>query len=108
MRVYFYAEASGVEPVKKWLRKLTKRDRRIIGEDIKIVELSCPMGLPKVKPVGKKLWEVRSKLKDREGRIIFTIDGDRIILLHGFIKKTRTTPKKEKELALKRLAKIQK
>ncbi len=64
------------------------------------------MGFPKVKPVDKKLWEIKSKLKDRDARIIFTIDGDRIILLHGFIKKTRTTPKKEKELALQRLAKI--
>jgi len=105
MRVFFYSEADGSEPV-KWLRKLTKSDRRIIGEDIKIVELSWPMGFPKVKPVDKKLWEIKSKLKDREARIIFTIDGDRIILLHGFIKKTRTTPKKEKEIAKQRQAKI--
>ena len=106
MRVHFYSEADGVEPVKKWLRKLTKRDRRIIGEDIKVVELSWPMGFPKVKPVDKKLWEVRSKLKDREAKIIFTIDGARIILLHGFIKKTKTTPKKEKDIAKQRQAKI--
>jgi phage-related protein len=106
MRVLFYSEADGVEPVKKWLHKLTKRDRRIIGEDIKIVELGWPMGFPKVKPVDKKLWEIKSKLKDREARIIFTINGDQIILLHGFIKKTQKTPKKEKEIAKQRQAKI--
>ncbi len=29
MRVFFYSETDGVEPVRKWLRKLTKRDKRI-------------------------------------------------------------------------------
>ncbi len=51
----------------------------------------------------KDLWEVRSKITDGQiARIIFYIDKGEMILLHGFIKKSQKTPKKEIDLALKR------
>jgi len=50
------------------------------------------------------LWEVRTHLKNRIARVIFFIDDNTMILLHGFIKKDQKTPKEDKELALKRKA----
>ena len=106
LRVSFYAELSGKEPVKEWLSDLEKKDRKIIGEDIKRVQFGWPLGMPLVKPLGKKLWEVRSTLNTRIARVIFTVYFGHMILLHGFIKKTQKTPPGDLELARKREQKL--
>jgi phage-related protein len=49
------------------------------------------------------LWEVRSRLGDRIARVIFYVDGQTMVLLHGFIKKTQKTPRHELDLAMKRM-----
>ena len=82
-------------------------ERKSIGADIKTVQFRWPVGLPWVRSLGAGLWEVRSNLADRTARVIFAIDGGEMILLHGFIKKTRKTPAAELELAKKRVGKIQ-
>jgi phage-related protein len=100
----FYRTTSGREPVRDWLKELATEDRRIIGEDIKDVEFSWPLGLPLVRSLGRELWEVRSSLtQGRIARIIFCIAHQKMILLHGFIKKTQKTPHQEIDLALKRM-----
>jgi phage-related protein len=73
-----------------------------IGEDIRIVEYGFPLGMPVCRPMGNGLYEVRTNIGDRIARALFTISGDRMILLHGFIKKTQKTPKQDLEVALKR------
>jgi phage-related protein len=78
-------------------------DRKMIGEDIKDVEFSWPIGMPLVRSLGHELWEVRSGLaRGRIARVLFCVEHERMILLHGFIKKTQKTPKHEIDLALKR------
>jgi hypothetical protein len=42
----FYALPSGREPVREWLKNLDRDDRKIVGEDIKDVEFSWPIGMP--------------------------------------------------------------
>lgn len=104
--VRFYSSMSGAEPVKKWLKSLSAEQRKIIGEDIKTVEFGWPLGMPVVKSLEKKLWEVRSSFQDGIARVIFTLVEDQMILLHGFIKKTQKTPQKEIKLALQRAKEI--
>jgi hypothetical protein len=58
----FYQLSSGREPVRDWLKLLDEEDRKVIGEDIKDVEFSWPIGMPLCRPLGKGLWEVRSDL----------------------------------------------
>ncbi len=69
---FFYRSNTGREPVREWLRGLEASDRRIIGEDIKDVEFSWPLGMPLVRPLGHDLWEVRSNLtgQDRPGYLL--------------------------------------
>mgnify|MGYP001331353820 CR=1 FL=1 len=43
----FYVLPSGREPVREWLRSLDRDDRKIVGEDIKDVEFSWPIGMGK-------------------------------------------------------------
>ena len=84
-------------------------DRRIIGEDIKTVEFGWPVGIPVVRPlgVGDKLYEVRSVLTNGdESRIIFTLFKNLMIILHGFVKKTKKTRQHDLNLAKNRLRKF--
>lgn len=99
----FYQLPSGREPVREWLKALGSEDRKIIGEDIKDVEFSWPTGMPLVRSLGKGLWEVRSDLtQGRIARVLFCVQHGRMVLLHGFIKKTQKTPDTDLELALQR------
>jgi phage-related protein len=99
----FHRSNAGHEPVREWLKSLEAADRRVIGEDIKDVEFSWPIGLPLVRSLGRELWEVRSSLpRGRMARVIFCIAEEHLVLLHGFIKKTQKTPRYEIDLALKR------
>ena len=103
----FYQLPSGREPVREWLKTLDEKDREVIGEDIKDVEFSWPIGMPLCRSLGKGLWEVRSDLaSNRIARIIFCIAGNKMVLLHGFIKKTQKTPDTDLESALKRKKEI--
>ncbi|MGZ6223715.1 MAG: type II toxin-antitoxin system RelE/ParE family toxin, partial [Syntrophales bacterium] len=52
------------------------------------------------------LWEVRSRLIDRIARILFTIEDGKMVLLHGFIKKSDKTPQDDLSLARRRLAQL--
>jgi phage-related protein len=101
--VRFFATASATEPVRDWLRSLDKPDRAKIGEDIKAVEFGWPVGMPVCRPFGQGLYEVRTNLKDRIARVLFGIEGGKMVLLHGFIKKTQVTPPDDLELGRKRL-----
>jgi phage-related protein len=102
--VVFYANSAGAEPVREWLKVLDRDDRREIGSDILAVQQGWPLGLPLCRSLGKALWEVRSSLLGgRFARVIFAFDGGSIVLLNGFIKKTRKTPPAEIDIALKRL-----
>jgi phage-related protein len=98
----FYALSSGVEPVREWLKRLPREDRKIIGEDIKDVEFAWPIGMPLCRHLGAGLWEVRSDLRNRTARVLFCVHGGRMILLHGFVKKTQQTPASDLDLALRR------
>ena len=51
----FYRQENGKEPVREWLKSLMKMERRIIGEDIKMVQEGWPLGMPLVKNLGKGL-----------------------------------------------------
>lgn len=100
--VVFYRTRAGNEPAREWLKGLSLSDKKAVGEDIKAVELSWPVGLPLVRKLDPDLWEVRTQLSDRIARVFFTVWKNYMVLLHGIIKKTQKTPPDELELAKKR------
>ena len=103
----FYALPSGREPVREWLKGLSRDDRKIVGEDIRDVEFSWPIGMPLCRPMGGGLWEVRSTLSQgRIARVIFCIGDGHMVLLHPFIKKTQKTAAADLALAATRLKDI--
>jgi len=102
----FFRTTIGVEPVREWLLSLSPEDRKEIGGDIQAAEYGWPIGLPLCRSVAghKGLWEIRSSLEHgRIARVLFTVSGDRMVLLHGFEKKTQKAPRKEIDIAMKRM-----
>ena len=106
LQVVFYKTSRGSEPVREWLKSLPADEKRIIGEDIKTVQFGYPIGMPLVRKLEAGLWEVRSTLPNRIARVLFTIEGNIMILLHGFIKKSPKTPTEDMRLARERLSKL--
>ena len=100
--VVFFRTEGGNEPVREWLKKLPADERRIIGEDLKTLQFRWPLGMPLVRSLGNGLSELRSNLPTRIARCLFYVPKGRIIVLHGFIKKTQKSPLEDKALALKR------
>lgn len=103
LRVRFYRTDLGKEPVRDWLKALPREERRTIGEDIKTAQFGWPLGMPLIRKLEADLWEVRSRLDSRIARVIFTVQGDQMILLHGFIKQSQKTPLNELRVARRRL-----
>jgi len=108
LEVVFYRTESGNEPVREWLQGLSKQDKKTIGGDIKTVQYGWPLGMPVVRKLDQGLWEVRSRLDKRIARTLFTVHGDHMVLLHGFIKKSEKTPREDLQLAKDRKAKLEK
>lgn len=62
------------------------------------------VGLPHVRPLGGKLWEMRMQGRDGIARAVYAaVRGRRLLVLHVFVKKTQTTPRKALDTALRRL-----
>ena len=103
--VVFYIDENGVKPVEEWILGLEENARTVVLRNLDLLEqLGVGIREPYVKHLEKKLYEVRAK--DRKGiyRIIyFAHTGKRFVLLHGFVKKTQKTPRKEIEMAKKRM-----
>ncbi|MEX1306430.1 MAG: type II toxin-antitoxin system RelE/ParE family toxin [Rhodovibrionaceae bacterium] len=104
----FYRSTSGAEPVRDWIKGLSAEDRRIIGFDIATAEFGWPLGMPLCRPLGRRLWEVRSDItQGKIARVIFCIAHGRMVLLHGFVKKSQKTPKTELETARRRQKEVE-
>lgn len=72
INVVFFQSASSNEPVREWLTSLSIDDRKRIGNDIKTVEYGWPIGMPVARPLGNKLYEVRSNISDKRiARVIY-------------------------------------
>jgi len=87
--------------VREWLKSLSREDRKQIGTDIMTVEFGWPIGMPVCRPLKSGLYEIRTDLTGhRIARVLFYIDKQgRMVLLHGFLKKTQKTPVQDLQLA---------
>ena len=102
LKVVFFKMETGNEPVREWLKGLSKEDCKVIGTDILTVQYAWPTGKPLVDNLSDGLWEIRSRLENRIARTLFAVVNQEIVLLHGFIKKQQKTPQDELDLAKKR------
>ena len=62
------------------------------------------VGLPHVRPLEGKLWEMRMQGRDGISRAVYAaLQGRRLLVLHVFVKKTQATPRKAIDTARHRL-----
>ncbi len=101
--VVFYRTRGGAEVVRDWLRSLDDVDRQAVGLDLMRVQYRWPVGMPLCRALGDGVWEVRTSLpSNRIARVLFSVRQGRILVFHGFIKKTQKTPPDDLALARRR------
>jgi phage-related protein len=107
--VIFYRTPGGAEPVRDWLNGLPQEDRRTLGHDIGNVEYGWLAGRNAALPVPwRRVVGGASNLPShRTARVIFCTAQGRMVLLHGFIKRTQKTPQPDLELARRRQKEIE-
>jgi phage-related protein len=107
LAVHFFITQAGNEPVREWLRAMPSADSKAIGTDLQTVQYGWPLGMPLVRKMEPDIWEVRSDISDGIARVLFTVtsvvSGKAMLLLHGFVKKSRKTPKTDLDTARDRL-----
>ena len=109
LSVRFYLSSADKEPVRDWLKeKLSVDARKAIGADIKTVQFGWPIGMPIVRKLETGLWEVRCTIPEGIARVLFTVVKADMVLLHGFVKKSASTPKEDLELARTRMKEVKK
>lgn len=102
--LYFY-NASVQAEIEGWPAGINASFTRIAEQ---MAETGPNLGLPYTRPFGDGLFEIRARGEEGIGRAFFcALVGRRIVILHGFIKKTQQTPDKELKLARKRLKEVQ-
>lgn len=72
----------------------------------RMIQHGPDLGLPHTKSFGSGLFEIRVKAQEGICRGFYCIEQRKIIILNVFIKKSQQTPKKEIELAKKRLKEV--
>jgi phage-related protein len=95
--IILYEKEDGTIPVQGFLDNLPAKHHAKALRDIDILEkYGITLTEPHVKHIQGKLWELRIKSASDVSRIFYFVPvGNDIVLLHGFVKKTRTTPDRE-------------
>ncbi|QUS55631.1 type II toxin-antitoxin system RelE/ParE family toxin [Pseudovibrio brasiliensis] len=107
LQAYFFKTDSGNEPVRDWVLSLSLDDKKQIGKSILKIEMGWPIGMPYCRPMQNGLFEVRCNLESKRiARILFTIENNQMVLLHGLVKKAQKTPKQDIDLAVQRMKQI--
>ena len=107
--VDYYRTERGDQPVREFIDSLPIKLRAKNMREISMLEEFGPdMPAPYVKQLRGKdndgLWELRVKLSSDISRIFyFYTEGNRILLLHGFLKKSESTPPAELKIAQARM-----
>jgi len=83
----------------------------ILADFARIIELLMEFGpnlrMPHTRAMGGGIFEVRPRGREGVGRAFYCfVVGQRIVILHAFIKKTRTTPEQELKIARKRMKEV--
>ena len=99
LQVLFYRTSSGHEPAREWLKSLPVEDKEVAWS-------RSQNGAIWVAARYATHSQARARLPERIARVIFTVEGDTIVLLHGFIKKSGKTPLQELQLARQRLSSL--
>lgn len=73
----------------------------------RMIAFGPSLGMPHTRSMGTGLFELRLKAAEGIARVFFfTRTGQRIVVLHQFVKKTQKTPSKELNIARRRMKEL--
>ncbi len=103
--IVFYRDAQGNRPVREFLQNLDLKTQGRFDWSIEQLRiLNVHAREPLVKHLDGKIWELRRASDGNIYRVLyFFFTGRRIVLVHGFQKKTDKTPSREIEIAKRRM-----
>ena len=104
--IEYYVDESGNVPVQDFLRGLDKKTyARFLWSFEQVRLRNVQAREPLVRHLEGKIWEIREESNTNIYRVLyFFFRSKRIVLLHGFTKKTQKLPHEELNVALRRLA----
>ena len=84
----------------------------ILADYARLVELLIEFGpslrMPHSRAMGGGLFELRPRGREGIGRALYCfVVGQKVIILHAFVKKTQQTPEHELKIARKRMKEVQ-
>ena len=100
-QIIFYDKADGSKPAKDFLCALETKMRAKMTRSLGVIKKGgTTVREPYSKHLEDGIFEARAKVGSNISRVLyFFFDGQRIILTHGFVKKTQQTPPSEIERA---------
>lgn len=107
--VELYKTESNKIPVEDFIKNLSEKEESKIYREIDLLkQKGIDLGFPFTSKIEgsdyKNLWELRIKFSSNNFRVIYFLHiKNKFILLHGFKKKTKKTPKRELETAKRRM-----
>jgi len=104
-KIIYFRSDRGEEPVYDFIESLNPSTQAKVSNTFDLLsQFGIRLGLPHIKKVtGTKLWELRILGSDNIRIFYIAVTDHQFLLLHGFIKKTQKTDKKELKVALSRL-----
>jgi phage-related protein len=104
-----YVDASGRSPVYDFIRSLDHKTQSRFWWSIEQLRVRNRLARePLVKHLTGAIWELRRESNTNTYRILYTIlPGNEFLLLHGFQKQSQKTPRREIDIALRRLAEFE-
>ena len=72
-----------------------------------LIEFGPDLRMPHSRSMGEGLFELRPRGREGIGRALYCyVIGERVVILHGFVKKTQATPERELKIARKRMKEV--
>jgi len=72
-----------------------------------LIEFGPDLRMPHSRSMGDGLFELRPRGREGIGRALYCyVIGERVVILHGFVKKTQATPERELKIARKRMKEV--
>jgi phage-related protein len=101
----FYRNSDGKAPVEEYFNTVGKNELAKIHRNLDLLEeFGIQLGFPYVSYVEGKIWELRTKASGKNHRVLyFCCTGQRIVLLHAFLKVSSKIPDGEKSVARQRM-----
>lgn len=104
IEVVFYETTSGRSPISDFVDEQSIETQAALIAALEEVEKNAfkAKGV-QFRQIQGKLWEIKIKTRSGEFRFLYCRVKEKLLILHTFQKKTAKTPKKDKQIALKRM-----